>query len=161
MRSTLILAALMAVFTGHVFAQTGPQESEAEIMARLSPLRTSIYGVLLVGERDLEPAIVGKTFDEGYEIFRSAMHRVRMGESFQLIVELALPGAEPRPVTSDPATKYHPNGCLLVSTSGFVTIAHTEPGCGPGDVSELWTVLLDGAQVRAWNHYVFLVVKSP
>lgn len=150
---TVILSALLVLSTG-AFAQT-PQEDDAA-MAKLQPLRASIYGTPLNGARELQPALAGKGETEGDQIFRAAMRSVRMGESFQVTVQTA----QGVPVTSDPRTKYAAIGCLIVSASGFVTVAENIIPCRTGMLSELWVSMIDANnQSQAWNRYYFVITE--
>lgn len=154
----LALAVAIAVaITATAAAQTSRQG--AADLAKLLPLRASIYGTPLIGARETVPVMVGQNEAQQVATFRAAMRPVRMGESFQLTVELVRPSGN-QPVASDPRTKYEPNGCLIVSPQGFVTI--TQDGssdCTPGHVSELRVMMVDAQQIQAWNRYTFKIVE--
>ena len=126
--------------------------SELAHLATLPPLRVSIDGATLTGERELLPAMAGKNNTEQEELFRAAMRPIRMGESFQLTVK----SADGATVTSSPTTKYAANGCLIVSPSGFVTITMSSSSCTMLDVSLIWVAIVGAdKQTLAWNRYVF------
>jgi hypothetical protein len=70
-------------------------------------MRTAvIYGTRLDGERELNARMVNKSDAEQRKLFQSALRHGRMGESFQLTVELVLPNGTTRNVTSDRSVKY-------------------------------------------------------
>jgi hypothetical protein len=136
------------------FAQT-----EAE-MAKLLPLRVSIYGKQLQGVRELEPQGVGKTVEAQKLLFRGGLHPVKLGDSFQLTVELVRPGAASQVVTSDPRLRYEPNGCMIASPSGFVSIVNSGDICTPGAVSDLWVLMVDATKkTQAWNRVIFVITQ--
>jgi len=159
MRTIVIVCVVVALFTGcSVFAQT-PQEFDAE-MAKLLPLRVSIYGKQLQGARELELQAVGKTEAAQKLLFRGGLHPVKLGDSFQLTVELVRPGAASQVVTSDPRLRYEPNGCIIASPSGFVSIVNSGDICTPGAVSDLWVLMVDATKkTQAWNRVVFVITQ--
>ena len=63
-------------------------------MAKLLPLRVSIYGKQLQGVLELALQGVGKTVEAQKLLFRGGLHPVKLGDSFQLTVELVRPGAK-------------------------------------------------------------------
>ena len=158
MRRLTIAAMVIALTTTSACAQNMAQ-TEAD-MAKLLPLRVSVYGKQLQGARELEPQAAGKSDTEQKLLFRGGLHPVRLGESFQLTVELERPGGARQAVTSDPRTRYEPNGCLITSAAGFVTITKSGDSCGPGDVSDLWVLMVDATKkAQAWNRVAFVITQ--
>lgn len=144
---TIVLA--LCAFVTSALAQS---TSELAHLATLPPLRVSVYGTALIGERELVPTLTGKSNAEQEQLFQAAIRPVRMGESFQLTVKTVNGDV----VTSNPTTKYAVNGCLIVSSSGFVTITMSSSSCTMLDVSELWVAIVDAdKQTLAWNRYIF------
>ena len=78
-----IVVALCAFVTGALAQST----SELAQLATLPPLRVSVYGTALTGERELVPTMAGKNNAEQEQLFKAALRLVRMGESFQLTVQ--------------------------------------------------------------------------
>lgn len=100
--------------------------------------------------------MVGKNTAEQEQLLTTAVRPIRMGESFQLTVK-TVDGAN---VTSNPTTKYTANGCLIVSSSGFVTITMASTSCTMLDVSLIWVGTVDAdKKTLAWNRYVFKMTQ--
>lgn len=149
---------MMALTTTGAGAQVLAQ-TEAE-MARLLPLRVSIHGKQLQGVRELEPQSVGKTVEAQKLLFRGGLHPVKLGDSFQLTVDLVRTGAANQVVTSDPRLRYEPNGCMIASPSGFVSIVNSGDICTPGAVSDLWVLMVDATKkIQAWNRVIFVITQ--
>lgn len=154
----LIAANMMALLVTGAGAQT-LAETEAEL-AKLLPLRVSIYGKQLQGVRELEPQGAGKAVEAQKLLFRGGLHPVKLGDSFQLTVELVRPGAASQVVTSDPRLRYEPNGCMIASPSGVVSIVNSGDICTPGAVSDLWVLMLDShRKTQAWNRVIFVITQ--
>jgi len=151
MRLAILVMALLSV---NCAAQT-VQELEAQA-AQLASLRASIYGTPITGARELDIAMAGKSVADGRSIFRAAARPVRMGESFQVTVETA----QGTPVTSDARTRYAAVGCLMVSTSGFVTVTENTGPCRTGMLAQLWVSMIDANnQAQAGNQYYFVIAE--
>ena len=154
MRTIIAIGFIAATFA--VSAQT-VQELETEA-AKLPALKASIYGSALVGFRELEPELAGKSAAEAHPIYAAAARPVRMGEQFQVTVQTV--GG--RNITANPRTKYAGTGCLVTSAQGFVTVSESIGPCRVGVITELWVSLVDGANPpdsRAWNRYAFRIVE--
>ena len=167
MRTALIFAALV-VLTGSVLSQPGSglshtTKDEFEALYKLPALRVSIYGTRLDGEREVDLTLADKGDAEQKKIFESALRPVRMGESFQLTVELVHPNGSTRNVTSDPGVGYFGIGCLLASSSGFITVVDegvTRSLCDPGSLTTLYVFMNDdNKQTQAWNNVFFRIIK--
>lgn len=149
------LAFLLMVLLGVNCSAQTVQELEAQA-AKLPPLRASIYGAPLTGARELDIAMAGKSEADGRSIFRAAARPVKMGESFQVTVKTA----QGTPVTSDPRTRYAAVGCLIVSTSGFVTVTENIGPCRAGMLAQLWVSMVGAnKQAQAGNQYYFVIAE--
>jgi len=154
-----MIAATVLTLSSTISCAQTIQDLEAEA-AKLPALKASIYGTQLTGARELGAALAGKSDAQGQPIFEAATRPVRIGESFQMTVEMVRPGGARQDVTADPRTKYAGTGCLLTSTSGFITVAQDVGPCRPGMVTELWVSMVDQQnRSQAWNRYVFKIVE--
>jgi hypothetical protein len=144
-----ILLALAVAGLPSTWAQT------AELFSAPT-LRVSVNGVMMKGEREIEPAASGMSNTQLAALLKSVRRRVTSGETLQLKVELANAAGEWVDVTTNAAVRYDSLGCMTVSGVGLVSVVQSSDLCFERMRPELWIAMVDAqGRTTAWNRVFF------
>jgi hypothetical protein len=131
--------------------------AEAQTNTTNVRIEASINGAPLIGSAEIDQLVAGKTIADRNSIIQSAIVDVRKNESFRLIITL-IDNGKKTDLTKSANITYEHDGCITVSSSGFVSITPSRACAGQNNPS-LAVVLTssDKKNVVAMNEYFFHV----
>ncbi|GMV32143.1 MAG: hypothetical protein AMXMBFR59_42680 [Rhodanobacteraceae bacterium] len=154
MLSTLKLPSLvipiLVLASPNVQSQTAPPLTQS--------IEVSINGSRLNGTAEIGPLLAGKATAEQRRIFDQAVKSVRRNEAFQLVVVAVASDGTRVDLTGSVRLRYVDDGCLTVSTAGFVSVVATDRCVGANRPSLVVSLLSsDLSSVVGLNEYFFSV----
>ena len=142
--------ALLVLASSNVESQTAPPLTQS--------IEVSVNGSRLNGTAEIGPLLTGKLTAEQRQIFDQAVKSVRRNESFQLVVMAVSSDGARVDLTGSTRLRYVDDGCLTISTAGFVSVVATDRCVGANRPSLVVSLLSgDLSSVIGLNEYFFSV----